>query len=136
MTEQVNNDFAQLVSRVVAAAPFRWKRIFVNYEMKDSDHGMVGDCIAFSVRANLFGKVERVDMSLGANEWVILNRIGRYFMARAGQNHMTLDLLVRNDKTFKTYLDYDAPIRLSGNLRAYERHLKYVTDDPILGKVK
>jgi hypothetical protein len=134
--EEVNKDQAALIRRLVALAPSGWKRIFVNYEMKDSDQGAVSNCVAFAVKKRLLGKVERIHMDTGADEWVIFNRLSRYFMKQAGQNHLTLDLLIRDDGTFKTYIDYEAPTRLGGDLLAVKRHLKYVDEDEYLRQIE
>jgi hypothetical protein len=53
-------------------------------------------------------------------------------MQRANASALTIDCIVRKDGSFRFFIDYGAPIRLSGDIAFTGRHLRYLDQDPLL----
>lgn len=129
----LGTELQELLPRLAAKAPHGWRLIFLNYEFVDHEQGAVSDCVAIAVTKPWIGAAKKQQIETGANEWHVLNKVCRSLSSKAGQSFLTLDLILEKGGRFKTFVDYERPLRINGDLKASNRHIKYASEYPLLG---
>jgi hypothetical protein len=128
--------YERLVSRLLQQAPPRTRRIFVNAEMRDSASGMAASADVFSVVKAVLGRAQRCQGMLDADSLNILSTVARYLMRGAGQDFVTIDLIIDDKGKYKVFVDYGPLRRLAGEHFFKQKHKHYAAQDDLLAAVE
>jgi hypothetical protein len=129
--------------QLIKAIERTWRRrprfsrlVFMNGEFRDSPEGMAASCDLFAVVALPLMKPRRHPLDMDADTFQMLNVAVREELSKRGRNEITLDLIIRGPGRVTAYWTLDPLLRVSGEDRSFrQRHLRYVEEESLLGKV-
>lgn len=124
---------AALVDRLRQEAPGSWKCIFLNCELRETRGGMSASGDLFAITKNLFGSPKREQWVLSADSLKIAFELGRLACSLADQPHVTVDLIISRDGSYKAFADFGPLRRLNGGDDFFRsKHRLYLEVEPLL----
>jgi hypothetical protein len=123
----------KLVSRLQRKAPRHWKCIFMNCELRETAGGMTATEDLFAVTRSLFHGPKRQQWELDADSVLMLFELGRLTCSLADKPHVTVDVIISRNGTYKAFADFGPMRRLDGGDRFFRaRHKVYQEIEPLL----